>query len=347
MPIIAKTTDDSLEEVDEEDRFSDEEEPIELEQEAPQAASPPRSPQMISAQTYKVHIISMPNIAGVITLHADGTIQSCNTVFAKYLFGLASKDLVNKINITTLIPQFWTLVLQIGNENLRGQNVAASFSPLNNSPTPAVPEGGSGAAAISALSSSPSRSSPLLGHEISSTATGEAIVRTSGVIAYHRDGTPFNIDLQIRAGLPGSDVPYMLSITYDRYAANKAAILAQHVQGKVTGSSPVGSLNGREIAVAEDALQVPSVASVATAGPSHSDSAVRLRRMSVSIDRTMKTIHDYNILDTLGEGAYGFVKLAERKEDPNKVRRQNSVRKLTKLDSLTLEYLFEKHRKRS
>lgn len=303
IPIIAKSADDESDNEDDLDGLAEDEE----------HAEDPRRPFSLSSsaahspllQTYPIQIISMPNIAGVMTLRADGVIASCNTMFAKYLFGISSRELVDRVNVTTLIPQFWTLVQQIGNENLRQGSVAASFSPLNTPPPEGFPE-------------SPVQGPSPLGTIPVGQVAGEALVRTSGVIAYHRDGTPFNVDLQIRvSAAPDTDTPYMLSITYDRYAANKAAILAHHLQLKQAATgSPVGSPSQPRINYDDI---IPLRDSPRSLAPEASASAqVRLRRMSVSIDRTAKNIADYNILDTLGEGAYGFVKLAERKDDENK-----------------------------
>ncbi|KAI9021211.1 hypothetical protein DFJ74DRAFT_756858 [Hyaloraphidium curvatum] len=327
LPVIAKISDSSPNNGDLE--FFDEENHNERPSFAlPPVASAGRSPN--PQQTYPVTIISMPNIAGVVTVGPDGLIQSCNALFAKYLFGMASKDLVNKVNITALIPQFWTLVNQIGSDNLRGHTVAASFSQLSSSPTREFSPG----------SISQSRSGSLeAGKELSGPA--DAFVRISGVIAYHRDGTPFNIDLQIRVIHQDDEVAYVLSISYDRYADKKAAILAQHV--KAAPGTPAGSptharglstdANGLLSAPAATGSASSSAAPAAdqVAQDALASTAVRLRRMSVSIDHSAKSINDFKVLDTLGEGAYGFVSLCERvKEDPDGEREKVVIKYVIK-----------------
>jgi hypothetical protein len=59
---------------------------------------------------YNIKVISIPTIAGLVTIHQNGTIQSINSVPAKYLFGYTQEDLVEKKNISELLPQLPTIL---------------------------------------------------------------------------------------------------------------------------------------------------------------------------------------------------------------------------------------------
>eukprot|EP00842_Homolaphlyctis_polyrhiza_P006966 jgi/Hompol1/859/HPOL_001345-RA len=65
----------------------------------PQTPTPPSSstsstyPHTLATDPHTIQIISMPHIAGVVTIFEDGRIHSINNVFAKYLFGQSAKEL--------------------------------------------------------------------------------------------------------------------------------------------------------------------------------------------------------------------------------------------------------------
>jgi PAS domain-containing protein/tRNA A-37 threonylcarbamoyl transferase component Bud32 len=207
-----------------------------------------------------LQIISMPNIAGMMTISENGLIQSCNTVFAKYLFGLSARDLVGKVNITRLIPQLWTVIHQM--------QLMSGVTPFLETPS-----------AVGSVS--PVGSSSQSPQESVFPFTPAAPIPRTQIIAYHRDGTPFNIDLQPRSTVQGEEFVYTLWITYDRYAASKASIFAQHSEA------------------AEKA--------------SNSPSSPMATELTLPTEQGKKSIRDFQVLETLGEGAYGFVKLAQLK----------------------------------
>ncbi|KAI8577858.1 hypothetical protein K450DRAFT_249597 [Umbelopsis ramanniana AG] len=59
---------------------------------------------------HHIKVISIPTIAGLVTIHQDGLIQSINSVPAKYLFGYSQEDLIEKKNISELLPQLPTIL---------------------------------------------------------------------------------------------------------------------------------------------------------------------------------------------------------------------------------------------
>jgi hypothetical protein len=68
-------------------------------------------------ELHYVKIISMPTIAGPITIHKDGTIKGSNAMFTKYLFGYDLCSILGK-SVTQLLPQFPMLMIGIQTQKL-------------------------------------------------------------------------------------------------------------------------------------------------------------------------------------------------------------------------------------
>ncbi|KAG1109367.1 hypothetical protein G6F42_015675 [Rhizopus arrhizus] len=74
-----------------------------------------------------IKIVSLPSVAGLITVHNNGKIQSINPVPAKYLFGYSPDALIDRFNIDQIIPQFSSVVA-----GLRRCNLLQFSSTVNN-----------------------------------------------------------------------------------------------------------------------------------------------------------------------------------------------------------------------
>jgi hypothetical protein len=108
----------------------------------------------------KLQLISLPNLAGMVTVNALGLVVACNSMFTKFLVGLPAKELIrNEWNITSLIPDFFKVVEKF---HLLPQQVF---------------QNGSGTAMIPVSVVSP---------------------KAQRVSMYHRDGLKISIDIQIR-----------------------------------------------------------------------------------------------------------------------------------------------------
>ncbi|KAJ3297315.1 hypothetical protein HK104_000642 [Borealophlyctis nickersoniae] len=301
----------------------------------------------------ELEIISMSNIAGVITVLNTGMIQSCNPVFTKYLFGSSAKELVGKTAITDLIPQFWTLVESVGGVDGSPKMVSASacrriaaVSPLSASPM--TPAASNLDASSAMMSSAPSLASPSLSKRSS---TG-SIMMTTGIVAMHRDGTPFNVDVHIRTLHVNKDAVFALWVSFDRDASRPSI-------PRALGEAEVEE-DKEDVGLAGDLVQtalpaVPPAVDVADAakrskdesrhgmeGPgletipesrkpqfssqgSRSDevqSSDTLAQDSISppsdtpIYNPTRTVDDYETIESLGEGAYGYVRLARLRNNP-------------------------------
>lgn len=343
-------------------------------------------PTMVNAATSRhiLKIVSLPSIAGLITIHSTGKIQSINPVPAKYLFGYSTDTLVEKFDIDQIIPQFSDVVA-----GLCRCNLLKHCSTVNNHAC---------RWAISDLcktenyqQSADSRQQSLKSLERlpSISANGKALPL---IHAVHRDGSQFEIQLQLR--LIESEYENLISIwvTYDRIhaqkrykkaagaAASAAKISKQQHQEHIPMtnnvatsdnlSHPLSPVTSRPASVSSQLSQDSSttaVSSTSTSTEKKKRPPIRTYGISSfgSVDKSKalfpqsmtdiddsnsrssstyssseqvnqlqvqennhkdenKKPHpmdDYVVVGTLGEGAYGTAKLAYRKDDTKKVKK--------------------------
>ncbi|KAK3819275.1 MAG: serine/threonine-protein kinase ppk6 [Linnemannia elongata] len=294
---------------------------------------------------YLLRIISMPAIAGVITCHDSGLIQSANTVFTKYLFGYPATELNEKKSVNDLIPQFQSILDKLLDEKDLSQDddyVRLTEAFKRNF-------------GMSALLK----------------RTNNAFVSNSGIVGLHRDGTPLDIDIQIRMIESPQGRMFAVWITYDRdisftrepnrkpapvpaLTPSKSLSEAMEDLRSMVDSSPgseqvVPDVNETMSDATTEDLQPPrtpksgnlpnvktslnhhfssdsasspsSCASPASPAPSTPSSRLSIDNMKSQYSAVTKlhSIADYDILDSLGQGAYGQVKLCCLKEGSNKV----------------------------
>lgn len=166
-----------------------------------------------SSSTTILKIVSLPSIAGLITIHSNtGKIQSINPVPAKYLFGYSTETLVEKFDIDQIIPQFSDVV-----NGLRQCNLLQYSSTVNNHAC---------RWAISDMCSAERYKSMEVGQSLKSLERTPSINANGGqalpvIYAVHRDGSQFEIQVQLR--LIESEEENLISIwvTYDRIHALK------------------------------------------------------------------------------------------------------------------------------
>lgn len=169
-------------------------------------------------------IVSLPSVAGLITVHHTGKIQSINPVPAKYLFGYSPDALVEKFDIDQIIPQFSRIVA-----GLRRSNLLQSSSTVNNHACRWAISDMYSADKYKSMEVSQSLKS--LERQPSISSNGQTL---PAIFAVHRDGSRFEIQLQLR--LIESEQENLISIwvTYDRIYALKRAkrVQAQQQQQK-------------------------------------------------------------------------------------------------------------------
>jgi hypothetical protein len=66
-----------------------------------------------------VELLILPDISGILVVNSEGLIHSCNNMFTKYLFGIPSKELCEKWNISALIPDFFQGIDQVERKGLK------------------------------------------------------------------------------------------------------------------------------------------------------------------------------------------------------------------------------------
>ncbi|KAF9433285.1 hypothetical protein BGZ76_009664 [Entomortierella beljakovae] len=342
-----------------------------------------------SMDGYLLRIISMPAIAGVITTHESGIVQSANTVFTKFLFGYSAQELNDIKSINELIPQFQSILDKLleATEEPEGENyvylsegavvtatiirrTAAEISK----PTILSPD-----FFAKPLEGSPSQSPPSKQSQVFKRNFGMSALRrpnnnfvsNSGIVALHRDGVPLDVDIQIRMIESPQGRLFAVWITYDREISfarepNKKPVSAspltpvqplatamEDVRSTVTSdirneqvvpdtntNSNNNSIKNGHTSPKSPKLQPPSVktalsrhlssdsntspsscASPSSPAPSTPSSRLSLDMMKSQYSAVthVHCISDYDILDSLGQGAYGQVKLCCLKGGSKKV----------------------------
>ncbi|CAG8637319.1 11075_t:CDS:2, partial [Funneliformis caledonium] len=275
-----------------------------------------------SCTLYRLKIISIPTIAGVITAHKTGVIQSCNSDFVKYLFGVDAHELIGKRYIESLLPQFPRLVEYLTSERVLVEGILITELAFRR------------AASFISKMYTP-------GREFNVSGQGP-----SGIIAVHRDGTRFDIDIQMRVVESPDEPLHVLWITYDRNV-NFVKDQSLDVNGTVPTSKkqeeydnhvPEVSKPSRQVDKNEEEEKFPLSQFIAAGGkppplkrlstdnrkitspPSISPAPEAFDPMLYSAITLTKSISDFVIVDALGQGAYGQVNLAYNKKDPEKKR---------------------------
>lgn len=288
--------------------------------------------QLSGQATFRVS--SFPHIAGILVLSADTLqVSSANTVFSSALFGQAKPD---GMHVTELLPSFDKILHIMTDEDqvsLIDGIVIPEHSFRRARALLAMREGKEDAAAI--------------------------FLRPSGLPAQHRDGAEVMVDVQMRVVKsdrsprvsenvivenveealehhPASEVVYALWITYSRqlHAVN-------HGVGPVTplmsrpGTPPhqpspgqsVSQLHPEEAESSTPRQEIPPVSllsqQIARAGsppsPKSASKPAPVQATDLAATGKKKTIDDFVVLEDMGQGAYGQVKLCRYKNGSKKM----------------------------
>ncbi|KAI8375970.1 uncharacterized protein BYT42DRAFT_572947 [Radiomyces spectabilis] len=284
-----------------------------------------------ASSRFSVRITSIPTLAGLMTVRQDGTIEGCNTVFGKYMFGFSEKDLLhtNK-RMADLMPQFPALLHAIRRDDLLHHGCILNnlicrkiIADTDNTPYSQYLR--------SVAANNPRGSSQ------------EPFEKDLPfMIAIHRDGTPFEVQIQLKL-LEDSDDLIALWIIFDReatFARFGRTSGSQAVLPPVDGASPLPSLQESQSlpsttpSVAHPTTPMtikkpprPPLTTMPSFAPptpvkerSLSELYQALPAVAYSAQTRATDIKDYVILDDLGQGAYGLVKLAVHKDDPEKTK---------------------------
>ncbi|KAF7724128.1 hypothetical protein EC973_001312 [Apophysomyces ossiformis] len=260
---------------------------------------------------YDVKITSLPAIAGMVTVHNDGMIQSISPVPSKYLFGFEPNELVEKMNIERIIPQFPVLV-----EKLKQQGYGLTTPIINN---------GTCRRALSEIDPrQPSSTERRLSSNSNSTAA-------PSIFVVHRDGSKFEVQLQLRWIESEEEELIGIWVTYDRIHAlssrqkRKASLpkLKEEIQKlpSVNELPPAKSVKPLVTPVESKIKKAARWASFGLSTYTVPDVSIKTEATTSYHETPIMKHHpldDYVIVNTLGTGAYGTVKLAYRKDDITK-----------------------------
>ena len=263
-----------------------------------------------------VRIISIPVIAGLMTIKRDGIIEGCNDIFVKYLFGFSQSDLVEKKNISCLLPQFPTLF-----DNLRRDDLIQPGLIINNIICRKL-----------LISTEQQKETDMLLNNNKRLLTHTPHNQPLPIlVAIHRDGTPFEVQLQLKLVETDEEEEYALWISFHREIAFKRFghphLISLPPQPQQKKKNPLPSSEKNEeryksVSIPCETIQEGSVydiKSVPLASPPIVKATVD-EDIVYSAQTKAVSIKDYSILDTLGQGAYGLVKLAVKRNDPSQVR---------------------------
>ncbi|KAI8061868.1 kinase-like domain-containing protein [Gilbertella persicaria] len=272
-------------------------------------------------QDLTIQITSMPMIAGLMTVKADGIIDGCNDTFVKYLFGFSQQDLVANKNIAQLLPQFPALLNNLKRDDLLQQGLI-----INN------------IVCRKLLLASPATKDKIMVNKrvLTHTPNNQPLPI---IYAMHRDGTPFEVQLQLKlvesSSSSESEEEYALWISFDREIAFKRyghqhLIISQpslpsQQEPKVKKKAAAKSNKAKAKEYYGRSPKVTSIPhdQLGNIEPISPPAMLQDKQIDIFYSAQMPhstTIDDYIILDNLGQGAYGLVKLAVKKDDPTETK---------------------------
>lgn len=293
----------------------------------------------------ELKVSSFPHIAGMMVLSSKSLrITSTNCVFSAALFGYKT---ANGMHITELVPQFTKLI-----------DLLQDLDSVD------LEDG------IVISEQSFRRARAILAHREGSLNATEIFLRPSGLIALHRDGTELNVDIQMRvvksdpqiseesiieehsdesdedAALP--EVMYALWITYSRNMHSvakpdgRASPLASRPSTpprQPSPGQPVSLIEPEELGkpLSPNTLLAQQIKE-ATTEPISRRPTIEINTEPPHLEDPprKRTISDFTILEDMGQGAYGQVKLARHKRSPgNKVVLKYVTKKRILVDTWT------------
>lgn len=275
-----------------------------------------------------VRITSMPVIAGLMTIKKNGIIEGCNDIFVKYLFGFSQQELIKK-NISEILPQFSILFKNLARDDLLQPGLI-----INN---------------IICRKLLLSESSPLMLFNNNNNNNQRLLTHTPNnqplpvLMAMHRDSTLFEVQLQLKlVETEKKEEEYALWISFDRelafkrYGHHHLISLAPPQQQRTPKLVMPPS---EEEEKRKKKVQHKNRSPIKESTTSRDKNSIYNKTVPKDNKKTSNTggeeedkeeeeditystsatIDDYDILDDLGQGAYGLVKLAIKRNDPLKV----------------------------
>lgn len=272
-----------------------------------------------------IKITSLPTIAGMITVHDNGVIQSISPVPAKYLFGYQqSEDITETMKISEFLPQLPDIIRELRRKGLLEDSNAVLGTN----------------ACKHALADANSQSYNF--QRNNSRPQGQEYPE---LYAIHRDQSKFPVQLQLRLIESMEENLVSVWVAFDR-------ILSQTSGASLTRNKEVASISSGG---PPDPANPVTSSTASTESRSSTEQLTTSRRSDRSMVRRWvdfpnqlqqsepapscpqlsanvpKVLEEYVIEGVLGEGAYGVAKLAYRRDDESKVECLDSLKWITKV----------------
>lgn len=170
-----------------------------------QPSQTPSSPNGLSM--FDVKIVSIPTIAGLVNVRLDGSIHSINSVPAKYLFGYSPEALVDKVNMGELLPQWSKIFKGLEKGNLLRKSSITDYPSCRR----ILLDQETSTTRVTKVGSIQQMNVP---HNRKPTTVLDKQLPV--IHAVHRDGTRFEVQIQLRMMDIAEEELIALWITFDR-----------------------------------------------------------------------------------------------------------------------------------
>jgi hypothetical protein len=279
-----------------------------------------RIPELIIENSIFLKCECMPNVAGMITVTVDGLISHINTTFSEAIFGIPSESLIGT-EISKLIPNYsdcvktmrWTSYIQEEETSSQQSNLWCTSSSLKLDGMNVKPRTNPNRFVLQkSVEKSP--------HSVFCTP------RACHLTAKHRDMSLLRILVQCRRWIPApnQDPLYALWVSFHKEHYEYPSPAADPVTIPSSSETPNQSQTSLFIETDMANLSINTKQFVMTSPvltqPEPLPKAAPIVPFPPSLSEDKDhVIEDFDIIDSLGEGAFSFIKLCTYRNDPNKV----------------------------
>jgi hypothetical protein len=279
-----------------------------------------RIPELIIENSIFLNLECMPNVAGMVTVTMEGAITNINSTFSEAIFGIASDSLIGT-EISKLIPNYseciktmrWTSYIQEGETTPQQANLWCTSSSLKLDGMNVKPRAAANCFAVQkTVEKSP--------HSVFCTP------RACHLYAKHRDMSQLRVLVQCRRWIPAPNQSplYALWVSFHKehyeypspvvepviLPSPKQSPNQSHLSIYIETDMANLSINTKQFVMTSPVLTQPE--------PLPKTTPLLPFPSSLSTEKD-HVIEDFDIIDSLGEGAFSFIKLCTYRHDPDKV----------------------------
>lgn len=279
--------------------------------------------------TVSLEIITLPHIAGVVLIDTESyNIEDYNQNFFSNLFGYSSQDNCRGWNVDDIIPHFSSYLGQI-----------ADICSIDRTTTGLV------------LPEHLFRKMAAQRESVEGGDSNALFIASKGISGLHKDGHLITLDVQVR-GLGGTSLALWITYSHSVKGARSTTVPSQLTLLSMKKKVHRPSVSRAENSILRESPSLPKLntAFSSSTTPSQPTTPTSPKTSKKSFDytrtpreqimhsasesaspaspyfihipelgarRRQKKLEDFNILQKMGEGAYGKVLLAEYKEEPH------------------------------